>query len=56
MAEIIASTIVFQDISYLVTAVNVMNTIRFYSEIQNKVSYIWLRTTPTKKELRYVIG
>jgi hypothetical protein len=51
MAEIFVSTILFQGVSYLITAVNVMNTVRFYSEIQHKVSYIWMRKTPTKKEI-----
>jgi hypothetical protein len=51
MAEILVSTILFQGVSYLITAVNVMNTIRFYSEIQNKVSYIWIRKPPNKKQV-----
>ena len=51
MAEILVSSIMFQGVSYLITAVNVMNTIRFYSEIQHKVSYIWMRKPPSKKEI-----
>jgi hypothetical protein len=51
MAELFVSTIIFQGVSYLITAVNVMNTVRFYSEIQHKVSYIWMRKPPTKKEM-----
>ncbi len=51
MAELFISSILVNGVGYLITAINVMNTIRFYTEVQNKVSYIWIRQPPTKKQV-----
>lgn len=51
MADLLVSTIIFKGVSYLITAVNVMNTVRFYSEVQHKISFIWMRKPPSKKEI-----
>ena len=55
MSEIIISYLVLNGVSYMYTATYIFNTVMFYSEIQNKLSYIWLSQKPSKKNIKHTI-
>ena len=55
MSELIVSYIVLNGISFTYTAVYIMNTIKFYAEIQNKLGYLWMNKAPTKSEVKLTL-
>ena len=55
MTEIFVSYLVLNGVSYIYTALYVLNTFKFYSEIQHKLGYIWLSQMPSKREVTHTI-
>ena len=55
MSEIKISYLVLNGVSYMYTSTYIFNTILFYSEIQNKLSFIWLSQKPIKKNIKHTI-
>jgi len=53
MTEIFVSYLVVNGISFTYTAMYVFNTIKFYSEIQHKLGYIWMSQMPSKREIKH---
>jgi hypothetical protein len=41
--------------SALGTAMYVLNTIMFYSEVHHKLAYVWLTKAPSRKEVKHTI-
>jgi len=55
MTELLVSYLVFNGVSYTYTAMYIMNTVIFYSEVQHKLGYIWLTKCPTKREVKHTL-
>ena len=55
MSELFVSYLIVNGVSYTYTAMYVMNTLLFYSEVKNKLGYIWLLKPPTKREVKQTL-
>ena len=55
MSEIIISYFLLNGVNYMYTATYIFNTVLFYSEVQNKLSYIWLSQKPSKRNMKHTI-
>ena len=56
MSEIFVSYLVLNGVHYTYTAMYVMNTLLFYSEIQHKLSFIWLNKRPNRKQINHLLN
>ena len=56
MSEIFVSYLIINGISYTYTAMYIFNTLLFYSEINHKLSYIFVRTAPSKREIKHTLN
>lgn len=56
MSEIFVSYLVLNGVHYTYTAMYVMNTLLFYSEVHHKLSFIWLNKRPNRKQLKHLLN